>query len=415
MAWYGPQGMDGPYKGFSITRLAYQAKTEKSHSTMKRCLKITASVFIAFSVLISAVSCEVDLDFGFKDLCFYHPHTAPVQVNVDWSGFRNVEIPTGMTSYVWSADSDEKPSRFITHTLNYITLNLEEGYYHAFVFNQTETEYSTIEFHNLDNFEKAEARVIEVKSNWYSTKQPVSKVGAEPEWLAIDCIKNIEVTEEMVARAEAEYLATLPEANRQLKYNEKRTKEPTKSVNEVGPLRPKSIIKNIDLYVHLENLPFLRSALGAVEDMAEGCYISTRTQTENLITHTMSSWDVVYEHTESGAVDMMKGAIKASLSTFGLPAGHQGNPEENNLYIKLLLVDNETILEHDFPIGDLIADLNSYDGTQLDENGKPIWPEIHVYWPEPLPEVEPVGGGKGGFDVGVSDWGDEIEMILPML
>lgn len=88
---------------------------------MKRCLKITASVFIAFSVLISAVSCEVDLDFGFKDLCFYHPHTAPVQVNVDWSGFRNVEIPTGMTSYVWSADSDEKPSRFITHTLNYIT------------------------------------------------------------------------------------------------------------------------------------------------------------------------------------------------------------------------------------------------------------------------------------------------------
>lgn len=382
---------------------------------MKLCKKTAASVFIVFSVLISAVSCEADIDFGFKDLCFYHPHTAPVKVNVDWSNFRNVEIPTGMTSYVWSAESDKKVARFITHNLNYVTLNLEEGFYHAFVFNQSETEYSTIEFHNLDDFHNAEARVIEVKSNWYSTKQPVSKVGAEPEWLAIDCIRNIDVTEEMVARAEAEYLATLPEANKQLRHQNKQTKDATKSQNEVGPLLPKSIIKNLDLYVHLENLPYLRSALGAVEDMAEGCYISTRTQTENLVTHTLGSWGVIYGQTPSGEVDMMNGTLKASLSTFGLPAGHTGSPKENHLYIKLLLVDNETILEHSFPIGDIIADLNSYDGTQLDENGKPIWPEIHVYWPEPLPEVEPVGGGKGGFDVGVSDWGDEIETILPML
>ena len=415
MAWYGPQGMDGPHKGFSITRLAYQAKTEKSHSTMKRCLKISASVFIAFSVLISAVSCEADLDFGFKDLCFYHPHTAPVQVNVDWSGFRNVEIPTGMTSYVWSAESDKNVTRFMTHNLNYITLNLEAGFYHAFVFNQSETEYSTIEFHNLENFAKAEARVVEVKSNWYSTKQPVTKVGAKPEWLAIDCIKNIEVTEEMVARAEAEYLATLPEANRQLKNQAKNTRQATKSQNEVGPLRPTSIIKNVDLYVHLDNIIYLRSALGAVTDMAEGCYISSRATTENLITHTMENWDIVYHTYPDGSIEYMKGSIKMHLSTFGLPAGHQGKPDENYMSIKLLLVDNETILEHDFPIGDLIADLNSYDGTQLDENGQPIWPEIHVYWPEPLPEVEPVGGGKGGFDVGLDDWGDEIETILPML
>lgn len=380
---------------------------------MLRCRKILASLAVVFSVILFAVSCDKDIDFGFKDLCFYHPHTAPVKVNVDWSFFRHLERPTGMSVYVWSQNNPNKNTTFLTHSLSSIKLNLEAGKYDAFVYNQSELEFSTIEFHNLDDFNKAEARVIQVKSNWLSTKQPITKVGAEPEWLAIDCIRDVEVTDEMVAKAEAEYLATLPEANKQLQQ-QKSTRETTKTENEVGPLVPKSIIKNLDIYVHLENLPFLRSALGAIGDMAEGCYISTGQPTERHVTHTVGTWGLVYDQTPSGGVDLMKGAIKVSLSTFGLPAGHQGKPEENNLYIRLLLVDNETILERDFPVGDIIAELNKYDGTLLDENGQPIWPEIHVYWPEPLPEVEPVGGGGGAFDVGVSEWGDEIVTILPM-
>ena len=380
---------------------------------MLRCRKILASLAVVFSVILFAVSCDKDIDFGFKDLCFYHPHTAPVKVNVDWSFFRHLERPTGMSVYVWSQNNPNKNTTFLTHSLSSIKLNLEAGKYDAFVYNQSELEFSTIEFHNLDDFNKAEARVIQVKSNWLSTKQPITKVGAEPEWLAIDCIRDVEVTDEMVAKAEAEYLATLPEANKQLQQ-QKSTREATKTENEVGPLVPKSIIKNLDIYVHLENLPFLRSALGAIGDMAEGCYISTGQPTERHVTHTVGTWGLVYDQTPSGGVDLMKGAIKVSLSTFGLPAGHQGKPEENNLYIRLLLVDNETILERDFPVGDIIAELNKYDGTLLDENGQPIWPEIHVYWPEPLPEVEPVGGGGGAFDVGVSEWGDEIVTILPM-
>jgi cell division protein FtsI/penicillin-binding protein 2 len=50
-----------------------------------------------------------------------------------------------------------------------------------------------------------------------------------------------------------------------------------------------------------------------------------------------------------------------------------------------------------------------------DEDGNVIWPEVHVYWPEPLPEVQSVNGGTGGFDVGVSDWGEEIVTVLPLL
>ena len=143
--------------------------------------------------------------------------------------------------------------------------------------------------------------------------------------------------------------------------------------------------------------------------------VSSRTTTSTDIAHAIEVWGVEYDKDENGADNVMQGAIKSSISTFGIPSGHTGAEKDNNLYVKLLLVDNSTILEMDFPIGDQLAEMNDYDGTQVDENGKPIWPEIHVYWPEPLPEVEPVGGSGGAFDVGVGEWGDEIVTELPLM
>ncbi|MBE6235507.1 MAG: DUF5119 domain-containing protein [Bacteroidales bacterium] len=387
---------------------------------MRRFNKILASLVVLIMTIAATMSCTQDIDFGFKELCFYHPHTAPVKVKVDWSKFRHIEKPTGMTVYAYPLNPDEDLFRFVSHNLDAVTLDLKAGFFHAFAFNQSDSEYATLEFYNLEDFENAEARVVQVKSNWYSTRTPETKLGAEPEWLAIDCLQNIEVTEEMVEIAEQEYLAARQEAARARKNARKEldTKAPTKvtkTQHEVGTLVPKSIIKNVDIYVHLENMHFLRSALGALEDMAEGCYISSRETTEGLVTHTIESWQFVYNKDSEGAEDLMNGAIKATLSTFGTPAGHTGLSEENNLYVKLLLVDNETMIDLNFPIGEQLASINEYDGTQLDENGNVIWPEVHVYWPEPLPEVTPVNPESGGFDVGVSDWGDEIVTVLPLL
>lgn len=371
---------------------------------------LITSLFAVLVILASAVSCNREFDFGFKDLCFYHPHTAPVRVKVDWSLFRHLEQPDGMSVYVWPRDPEEEEHTFLTHNLNSITLDLEAGFYDAFVYNQSSSEFSTIEFHNLESFEKAEVRVKTIEDAWYSTRAPGTKVGNEPEWLAVDCLMGAEVTEEMVAVAEAEYLAALTQADKN-----QRARQITKSQNDIATLIPTSVVKKLDVYVHLENMPFLRSAIGAVEGLAEGCYISTKQTTGTPIAHTLEKWSIVYEQDENGAENFMKGAIKATIPTFGLPAGHTGSDGDNKLFVKLLLVDNQTILEMDFPVGEEIADLNTYNGTQLDENGNVIWPEIHVYWPEPLPEVEPMGGSNGAFDVGVGDWGDEIVTVLPLL
>ena len=368
---------------------------------MRRCLNILASLMILFT----AVSCSKELDFGFKDLCLYHPHTAPVQINVDWSKFNHIEKPTGMTIYTWPHSDDEDMQKFLTHDLSHITLNLKAGKFDAFVFNQSDTEYSTLEFHNLENFDLAEVRVRQTKaSSWYKTKDDDTRVGDTPEWFALDCLRDIDVTEEMVEIAEKEYLASFHAGRRGAVFQ-----------NELATLQPRSIIKSIDIYIHLERVPFLRSALGALEHMAEGCYISTGKTTEREVTHTTDKWELIFEKDENGNENVMNGAIKTTISTFGLPSTHTGKPEDTNLYVKLLLVDNETILTMNFPLGEILANLNSIDGSNVDKNGKAIWPEVHVYWPEPLPEVRPVGSGDGGFNVGVGDWGDEVVTVLPVL
>ena len=345
---------------------------------------LSLKIHIVLICALLLISCQYEFEIGPNELCYHHPHTAPVKIKTDWSRFDHIERPIGMTVFAYPLNPDEDFFRFVSHNLDTVTLDLKAGFFHAFAFNQSDSEYSTIEFYNMNDFDKAEVRARQAKSNWYSTKSPETKLGTEPEWLAIDCLQNIEVTEEMVENAE----------NAQ-----------TKTPDVVGTLVPKSIVKNIDIYIHIENIQYLRSALGALEGMAEGCYISSGKTTERLVTHTIDLWEFVYNRDEYGNEDFMHGAIKASLSTFGTPAGHTGLSEENNLYVKLLLVDNVTTLEMNFPIGDQLASINEYDGTQLDKNGKVRWPEVHVYWPDPLPEQNPVdGGGGGGFDIGVDDW-----------
>lgn len=369
---------------------------------MRRCIQQLTSLVFLFVTLISASSCSKDLDFGFKELCFYHPHTAPIVLSVDWSKFKDIETPSGMSVYVWNKNIvDDNMTKHLTHNLDEdITLNLKEGGYHSFVFNQSETEYSTLEFYNLHNFNKAEVRVKQIKSNWYSTKHQNTKVGEEPEWLAIDCLPDIEVTEEMVIRAEEEFLNSMGKKSRSI------------SQNRIAKLVPKTVIKKVDIYVHLENLQFLKSAVAAVEKMAEGCYISTKATTDREVTHTISDWRVIFEKNEDGTDDKTRGALKATITTFGVPSTHTGAEDDNIFLARILLTDEKTIVENSFPIGHLLADLNSYDGTQKDEYGNIKWPQIHIQWPEPLPVVNPLGGD--GFNIGVGDWGDEIITILPI-
>ena len=348
------------------------------------------SLILTLSVILAANSCE------HKDLCFYHPHVAPVRVNVDWSLF-TMENPTGMTAYAYPLHEDDvNIYRFITHKINYITLDLEAGSFNTLVFNQSESEYGTLEFRDLEDYNTAQVSVVQSKSSWMASKSPETKIGSEPEWLAVGRAQSVEVTEEMVKLAEEEYLASREDIN---------TRAVTKVYFDVATVTPISVIKQVEFNVFCGGFYNLRSVRASIEGMAEGCYLASGANTTGIVAHTIDNW----EATENPD-DITQGTATATLSTFGIPSGHNGTPEENKLTVSFLLVDNKTVVDHVFNIGDILAQFNEMDGS----DGEIQKVVVNLELPENLPDVQPVDGSDGGFNVNVDNWGDEIVTEFPI-
>ena len=46
-----------------------------------------------------------------KELCYKHPHTTKVRIDVDWSKFNKYETPTGMSLMLYPQYSGERVDR----------------------------------------------------------------------------------------------------------------------------------------------------------------------------------------------------------------------------------------------------------------------------------------------------------------
>ena len=369
---------------------------------MRRSNKILASLISVFTVF-AAVSCNKEYDFGFKDLCFYHPHTAPVRVDVDWSEFSHIEEPTGMTVYVWPENPDEQMRTFVTHDINSITLDLKAGLFNAFVFNQSDGEFGSFDFYNLDEYDKAQVRVVESRTQFVTTKYPVTKVVNDPEWFAVDRIEDVEVTQEMVDFAEEEFLAAFRGTS------EYKRSTPTKTQIPVGTLVPKSVTKQLDFLINLTNYKSLKTPVGYLGGLADGYYIASGKTTEGKITHSITFTELKSKvDADTQKPDPVEAVLLATITTFGNPQGHTGLSSDNTLILEFTLRNGE-VKELVFEVGDQIADLNTYDGTLKDDTGSPVWPKITLDVELPFIEVS-----DGIFDVGVGGWGDENEKELPL-
>ena len=131
-----------------------------------------------------------------KELCFYHPHTGRVRINVDWSEFDR-EQPTGMTVSVFPADGGQKYSS-VGHTLDHATFDLPAGNYHTMTFNQSPSEFGSVNFQNMESFSQAEVVAKPISSRWYKGRAEGEVTVTDPEWLAVDSDVDNRVTEEMV-------------------------------------------------------------------------------------------------------------------------------------------------------------------------------------------------------------------------
>lgn len=345
--------------------------------------------FIYIAILFVAVACQ------HKELCYRHPHTATIRVNVDWTGFQQKENPTGMTVMVYQnpgstvqkaggTDVLEEPVKVMSNNTAYVELDLPAGVYHSIVFNQSETEFGTLVFNNLLQWEKAEVVAGPAPTKWYTTRTEDEKTAYEPEWLGTGQVQGVGLTHEMIQQW-AQYYGVASKAP-----------EAMDLINHTA----RNVIYTVNISVLVKNVYNLKYARGALTGMSEGYSLAQGKALGSKVTHLLEEWSL-----QTDPSDPTQGYLKAKLLSFGLPQGHNSLPDENLLNLSVLLVDNKTQLDFPLPVGNL---------WQKSAPGEDLQLALELELPEPLPDVKPEGGSAGGFDATVEDWGEEIEIEIPI-
>lgn len=314
-----------------------------------------------------------------KDLCYHHPHTAKVRINADWSLF-NKETPSGMTVMLYPQDG--KAMRQLTNNTSYALFELPVGLYHTIVFNQSEEEFGSISFMGLEDFSTAEIVTNVADSRWYESRTDNEKVAKQPEWVGTSALTDAEVTQEMIDLTTQElisggYSRVAPEF-------------------VIASHVPQNIVHTIKVKVHLENIYNLRSARASLNGLADSYLIAEGHTTTDKVTQLLESWSLTYDD-----IDPTKGYITATITSLGLPEDFSGAAEDNDFNLSLLLVDDTTIVNMDFQVGDKWQIKNNEQGNLTLEMELDLWGD------KPLPDVQPTDSGDGGFDATVDDWGDE--------
>ena len=327
---------------------------------MKRCVN---RFMLCWLLTILFASCIYD---DYSD-CPQESDRKMVRINVDWHLF-DKEVPTGMTVKVfpWSGGA---PHTVLTNEITHADFSLEPGKYRVLVFNQSTTEFGTLDFLGMDSYETARVVVQHATSRWYSRGDD-ELIGVEPEWLASDKLDEFEVSEDF---------------------------------SEVT-LTPRNVLSHIQVSVKVPSIGYLRYARGSLTGISEGFLLGQGKPLKSKVTYLLESWTKTID-----VNDATLGTLKTSVKCFGLPETTQLDADNNKLSLSALLIDNKTQIDHQFAVGDKFQkDDNS------SELGYTVTLHVDVKVPEPLPEVKPSEGSSGGFDVTIQDWGkpEDIDIEL---
>ena len=330
---------------------------------MNRCKRCIELFLYCWLLIISLTSCVYD-DYS---SCPPKDGRRLVRINVDWRLF-DKEVPTGMTVMVfpWSGGA---PHTALTNDITHADFFLEPGKYHVLVFNQSTTEFGTLDFQGMDSYETARALVLHTTSRWYS-RGDNELIGVEPEWLASDKLDEFDVSGDF---------------------------------SEVT-LTPRNVLSHIQVSVKVPSIGYLRYVRGSLTGISEGFLLGQGKPLQSKVTYLLETWTKSVDEN-----DATLGTLKASVKCFGLSETTHPDAEDNQLSLSALLIDNKTQIDHQFVVGDKF---------QKDENsselGYSVSLHVDVKLPKPLPEVEPSEGSSGGFDVTIQDWGkpEDIDMEL---
>ena len=323
-----------------------------------------------------------------KELCMEHPHLVPVRVEAEWDKFG--ELPMNMTVLFFPQDSS-KVVRIQNYNPKKTSTSLAVNTYDVVVHNELMNELGGIKFRNMDKFTTAEAYVSDVLKEYSMKETTDEKVMADPSHLGVALIRDFEVTQEML-----DTYWYQRDMGLQIEEN-------------VLKVSPENKVYTIEVKIHVKGIQYVRSLKASLSGLAEGYMMHSDMPSVHRVTHLLTNWQMV----PTSNTDPDTGYLRGTCLSFGLPSNHTAEAAQNIVNLSVLLIDNETVVDYVFQVGNRFrTEQYNYNPVLRLEFGIPgtDHPEDTEYnnpnEPIVFPKVKPEGTMDGGLVIDPSFDGD---------
>jgi hypothetical protein len=319
-----------------------------------------------------------------------------VRINVDWTSHFG-ERPSGMTVKLYPADGSA-PITNVTNDVDGIDVGLTAGTYYLLVFNQTEDEFGSMTFTDMQHFTTAAARAARATLHGNSSWDKGVDYYADPEPIGV-AVDTITITPDMVEEG-----ISFERYRKGMTTNHYYQGVATYTYDEV----PLPMTSKLNITVHIQGIGNMRSVAGYITGMADGFTLYSGHRLNSACVLPLDTWKGAYEDKAANT-----GVITTSTATFGLPYDKvvlaNREPTDNRIVLCFTLVDGTTRqfsfdvarfihyrqIDESLPLRDRYAM-----SLELDlELRAPLIDEPH------LPDVKPDSKGDG-FDAEVQPWED---------
>lgn len=289
--------------------------------------------------------------------------------------------PNGVTLYFFR--EGELYMKHTTSQVDSCVVQLEPGRYRLYMISQSPEEYWSMDFEDMTNFDNARVSVAETKSSWYTRAENETLIN-NPETIIVGVSDEFEVTEAMIELQKR----ALTKAGENVVY-----------YTILVPVDPQSITSQYWVTIYSDNADVLKSVRASTTGMARTFYLTQGKTGNEEGTQLITQWTLTMDDPERRV-----GHLDGYVTTFGFPRGELPSVDrDSTLNVSTLLVDEETIENYVFYIGDKIKleePPAGYRHLYRMIFGSIFEPAIHPK------NVKPKG--TGGFTAGVTDWEEEI-------
>ena len=332
-----------------------------------------------------------------------------------------VEKPTGVTLYFFR--DGKYHSQITTSNVDSVEVQLEPGRYRMYMISQSPEEYWRMEFEDMTSFNSAATTLREATGmSWAARKSDDEVVVENPEVLFAGVSDEFEITAQMTDDYQYYYtnLTKLRRASQNNTKGDDDTKGGTKSDEELYfeervehytiriPIVATNIVSQLWVTIYAGNADVLQSVRASTSGMARTFELTQNTTAGEQAIQVLREWKLTMDDTGTRV-----GHVDGLITTFGLPNGEMPSAQRDSaLNVSALLIDNSTIADYTFDVGDKIQKLKPFPGYRH------LYRLVFGAVDQPaitLPDVKPdPGGGGGGFVANVEDWEDEqnVDLIL---